>query len=277
MLKKLFILVLVWFCLNPGLTARAETCVCDNNTNNNTNTSSTARTTTYATAVIINEILPNPSGDESQEEFIELYNTSSSTVDLTDWQLTDATDNGYTLAGSIGAKQYLVVYRAESDIALNNSGDQVRLFHPNGNLTDNIEYVDSAKDDTGYALTTSGDWQWTTTPTPGKKNSLPATTTNTNSNTNSASNTNNSNNNSNTNTNAPVVTTRTIQLSELLPDPTGSDSTDEWIELHNYGTSTVDLNGWQLADSSKTYTISTSTPVPSNGYVVFWIGQTGLS
>lgn len=261
--------------LSTAIPAQAA---CDNsNTNSTTNTSKT--TQNYSETVIINEILPNPSSAETTGEFIELYNTATTAVDLTDWQLSDATDNVYTLAGSIGGKQYLTIYRSDSDLALNNSGDSVELLHPTGQLTDDVEYSESAPDDSSYALDSNGDWQWSTTVTPGKKNTITTNTaesdTNANQNTNNNTNQTNSNTNSTTNNNTSVV--RTLQLSELLPDPEGSDSTDEWIELHNYGSSAVDLKGWQIADSSKTFTITTTTTLNSNGYIVFSIGQTGLS
>lgn len=253
------------------------------NSNTNTTSTNTSNTTaqTYSEAIIINEFLPNPSTDETKGEFIELYNTSNTAIDLTDWQLSDATDNVYTLSGSIGGKQYLSIYRSDSDLALNNSGgDTVELFHPNGQLTNDVEYTDSAADDTSYALDSNSDWQWTTTVTPGKKNTITLSAANSNNNTNTsqAGNTNSSvNSNSNTNTNSGNGAATTLQLSELLPDPEGSDSTDEWIELYNYGTAAIDLQGWQIADSSKTFTISTTTSLNSNSYIVFSIGQTGIS
>lgn len=49
-----------------------------------------------------------------------------------------------------------------------------------------------------------------------------------------------------------------IFLSEVLPNPDGSDSGKEWIELTNSGTTTVNLGNWQLDDGeggSKPYTI----------------------
>lgn len=42
-----------------------------------------------SSTIVINEVLHNPSGTEIQGEWIELYNRSSSTVDMTNWVLTD--------------------------------------------------------------------------------------------------------------------------------------------------------------------------------------------
>jgi PKD repeat protein len=40
----------------------------------------------------------------------------------------------------------------------------------------------------------------------------------------------------------------TVVINEFLPNPTGSDTTGEFIELKNIGSSSVDLAGWQLDD-----------------------------
>ncbi|MBU1119540.1 lamin tail domain-containing protein [Patescibacteria group bacterium] len=62
----------------------------------------------------------------------------------------------------------------------------------------------------------------------------------------------------------------TLIISELLPDPIGDDASGEFIELTNTGQSSVDLDGYQVSDGSKTYTISSddfdSTVVASSNY-----------
>ncbi|WP_428239984.1 endonuclease [Gynuella sp.] len=47
-----------------------------------------------------------------------------------------------------------------------------------------------------------------------------------------------------------------LMISEVLYDPPGSDSTEEWIELYNPGCSAVSLNGYSLSDNSSTYSLS---------------------
>ena len=43
-------------------------------------------------------------------------------------------------------------------------------------------------------------------------------------------------------------TTFTISISEFLPNPEGSDTGNEWIELYNSGAEELSLNGWQIDD-----------------------------
>jgi len=240
-------------------------------TNNNTNTNTpVAAPAVYSTDIYLSELLPNPSTDEASGEFIELYNADSAAVDLSGWSLSDATDKTYTLSGSIAAKSYLAVYRSDSDIALNNTGDTAELYNPNNILQDSIEYTDSADDDVSYALTKTGDWAWTTTPTPNKANTITAvivapTNTTTQPDTKKDS--------------TPSVTydlSNKIQLSELLPDPAGSDATDEWIELYNGDSRNVDLTGWQIVDSSHAFTIKDVT-INKSDYALFAVADTGIS
>lgn len=65
-----------------------------------------------------------------------------------------------------------------------------------------------------------------------------------------------------------------VVLTELLPDPEGTDTGQEWMELHNPGRSAVDLRGLLLyvarADGSqeRAWFIEESVPVAARGYVV---------
>ncbi|WNG43574.1 lamin tail domain-containing protein [Archangium minus] len=65
-----------------------------------------------------------------------------------------------------------------------------------------------------------------------------------------------------------------VVITELLPDPEGTDTGQEWMELHNPGRSAVDLQGLLLysarADGSqeRAYLFESSVPVEARGYVV---------
>ncbi len=65
----------------------------------------------------------------------------------------------------------------------------------------------------------------------------------------------------------------TIKINEFLPDPEGDDAVNEWIELYNYGSESLDLEGIALTDNSgKEIFISSvntnSTIIGPNGYLV---------
>ncbi len=205
------------------------------------------QTTSYSTEVILSEIYPAPPSGE--EEFIELYNAGTAAVDLTDWTLGDASGKTYTLETTIAAGSYLSIPHSASAIYLNNSGDSVTLAHPNGTIIDDTTYeeADSGK---SWALLSSK-WQWTNQVTEAAKNSAG---TGDEGETESDSNgTEQETDNENYDQQTDYQTSKTIFINELLPDPEGLDTTDEWIELINEGAAAVNLTGWQLTDTSTYY------------------------
>ena len=52
----------------------------------------------------------------------------------------------------------------------------------------------------------------------------------------------------------PAVEQAIAWINEVLPDPVGSDTEGEWIELILEQENAVDLSGWKLTDGSATYT-----------------------
>src|SRR5690606_41909823 len=45
-----------------------------------------------------------------------------------------------------------------------------------------------------------------------------------------------------------------LRIHELLPDPVGTDTGQEWVELLNTSSLTTHLNGWTLTDRSEEHT-----------------------
>lgn len=100
--------------------------------------------------VVINEVAWGGSVDSANDEWIELYNTSSSVVDLTGWTISD--DHGastYALSGSIPAHGYYVIEDAEAtiqplvasvvvNVSLANSGDSLTLMDAQGTVIDDV-------------------------------------------------------------------------------------------------------------------------------------------
>lgn len=72
------------------------------------------------------------------------------------------------------------------------------------------------------------------------------------------------------------------QITELLPNPngTGTDSTDEFIELYNPNPAPFDLNGFVLetgATTKHSHTFPAGTTLPPSSFVAFYSSDTGLS
>jgi len=94
--------------------------------------------------ITINEFLPNPSGKDEEEEWIEIYNGADSISDISGWQLDDAASGSKAFVFPkntfIAPKNYLVLSRQTTKIALNNDIDSVRLLMPDGIVFQEIKY-----------------------------------------------------------------------------------------------------------------------------------------
>jgi len=120
--------------------------------------------------VRISELYPNTSGNDTDEEFIELENWGLDPVDLSGWMLGDATTRRYTEKESVILPPLgtLAFSRKETQIVLNNTSDAVRLYAPNNQLIDEQAYDKAPK---GSSKARVGDvWDWTTNLTPDEPN-----------------------------------------------------------------------------------------------------------
>ena len=61
-----------------------------------------------------------------------------------------------------------------------------------------------------------------------------------------------------------------VVINEVMADPAKvTDENGEWLEIHNWGQSSIDLKGWTIASNNDAaHTISTSLTVPAGGFVV---------
>jgi len=124
-----------------------------------------------AEKVYLNEIFPNPKGDESSGEFIEVVNKEDVAVDLYKWTIRDASKTGKYVFNDhsvINPNEYLIIYRPQFKIALNNSAESVYLYNPAGKLTSSVSYV-KAPENVSYNFD-GIDWHWSKFLTPGAEN-----------------------------------------------------------------------------------------------------------
>lgn len=101
--------------------------------------------------IVINEVLIRPhydwegtGGVDPKDEFIELLNLGPFAVNLRGWWLDDiagAGSNPYELPGvTLRPGEFVVFFRSRTHIALNDSGDTVRLLSPDSRVIDQISY-----------------------------------------------------------------------------------------------------------------------------------------
>jgi hypothetical protein len=102
--------------------------------------------------VLINEVLIRPHYDwntdgeaNTKDEYIEIYNRGPHAVDLEEWMLDDIDDGGsrpFRLPDvTIKVGERLAFFNSMTRIALNDSGDTVRLLAPDGHEIDKITYL----------------------------------------------------------------------------------------------------------------------------------------
>lgn len=128
----------------------------------------------YSDKIIINELYPDPNSGES--EWIELYNNSSETVDLRDWILEDEGLKQYKISNSFSIQPFgfLTISYIDSKITLNNDGDLIKLFDPNGKLVSSTPKYSGGQKGWSFVRDLFGLWSWTTKPTAGAANLMVA-------------------------------------------------------------------------------------------------------
>ncbi len=205
--------------------------------------------TTTSKAVRISEILPNPSGVDAAEEFIELYNDGDLPLQLCNWRLDDG-DGGskpFTITKQIvlAPRSYIVFSSLETKIALNNDTDYVRLYDSAGELMQTVSYED-ATEGKSYALTEQ-EWTWSE-PTPGQRNMV----------------------------NRQTILSGFV-FSEIYPNPPGKDEGGEFVELINAAEESRDVQGWQIQQGKSLYTFPESVRVSPQSVFGFGLAGTKIT
>jgi len=128
----------------------------------------------YASGIIINELLPSPEGQDEKEEWIEIFNQNDFEVDISFWQITDTVGQTktYTFPAKtiIKPKGFLILDRPTTKITLNNSQDGLLLIQPNGNIIDSVNYEKAPRSQSYSKI--ENKWIWSTVLTPGEDNAV---------------------------------------------------------------------------------------------------------
>ena len=106
--------------------------------------------------VVINEVFPNPSDDNDASEWIELFNNSTSSINISGYVLDDI-DGGskeYIIPDVvIEPHSFYLIAKENSKIGLNNSQDSIRLFNNSSQLLDSFSYVNASENFGLFAAT----------------------------------------------------------------------------------------------------------------------------
>lgn len=177
-------------CGNPTATPTITRTPTRTKTPTRTPTASRTPTTAPAQLVAINEFVPRPGRDwnsdgliNTGDEFIELINHGTISVNLNGWTLDDEVNTGsspYRISSvNLAPGERIVLYASQTGLLLSDGGDGVRLLKPNGALIDAFNYtVVNYPDQSFCRLPDNGgldDWNRNCYPTPGMPNSLGST------------------------------------------------------------------------------------------------------
>jgi hypothetical protein len=207
--------------------------------------------------VKISEILPNPSGDDSGQEKIELSNIGSETVSLNGWWFGDGVSavpksNAYQITDqSIAPGEFKVFTIPSKYFTLNNTGGEtVNLYFADKTVADSVAYSEDAKENSSYQKFQDG-WVWSA-PTFGKGNF--------------GSIKNSSG-------------TSSVHINEFMANPFGSNEGNQWVELVNDSSETVNIKGYILdfgtgsTVSKNTYVFNEKAILPPLGFYVAYLPE----
>lgn len=225
----------------------------------------------------ISEVLPNPVGDDTQLEWIELYNPTESDVLLDGWNISDVYGAVTTYSFThniISAHSFYVLERSESSITLNNDQEQIVLRSPVGQLV-STAVMTTIPEGKSFSFI-DGAWVWTDPPTKGFANSTAQ----------SSPSPSPSVQPSPTPSPQPTPTPSPTPTPQPSPSPTPTITTvvgnivlsevqacnpneREWIELQNIGDTETTLDDWRLLDAGSVIASNLeNTRIPAHGFAV---------
>ncbi len=118
--------------------------------------------------LVINEFEPNPAGNDSGKEWVELLNNTNETIDLEGYTLIASSDRSkkkMVLSGSISPGEFLVIYPTFSMVnnsgKLTKNGEGLTLKDPDGAVVDKTgTHKDNSDDGMTWQRSYDGSSQW---------------------------------------------------------------------------------------------------------------------
>lgn len=200
---------------------------------------------TYAATVDfkLNEILPNPSGDDSGKEWVEIFNPTNATATLENYFLANGSSDSFSPSAWVIPRGELipplgliaVVLPKNAFVLSNQNKEKVKLFSPQKQLLDSVIY-ENAPENKSWAKDTQGKWGWSI-PSFGKPNNQ-----------------------------TPEILK--VFISEILPWPENNE--EEFIEITSFATTTIDLEGSVLRIGNREKTFEANAKIDPNGYFVIF-------
>lgn len=194
--------------------------------------------------VYMTEILASntsyPNSDGRCCDYIELYNSADYAVDLSGFQLGDVAGNNryqFPAGTTIGPGEYLVIYcdktakdEAYAQFGISRAGGEAfYLIGTSNAIVDSVITIPTDLDQS--MILQNGEWVTSSTVTPGRSNDEATE-------------------NSNILYNPDVSPVRITEISSTKTGYSRQHGVHcDWVELHNTGTSSVDISGYRLSDN----------------------------
>ena len=249
--------------------------------------------------VKINEFMPNPHevlsdgteiSDDEGREWVELYNNSGSSIDLTGWKLewggnpnyssgdftipfgTTIAGNGFLLIGGeyVANADVTVPLSGDLDMTLASSNaDGLRLLHCGPGVADTVIYGPSDNglaDNPDELLDDNEDIATSAAPKPKEGQSIARFIDGQDSNQSGLDFTL-ADENTPGESNPEIICGEgefQIKINEILPNPEGTDSGQEWVELYNAGTESVRIDGWTVETASSSWSSKATIPIATS-------------
>ncbi len=197
--------------------------------------------------VVINELLAH-SENPAVLQFVELYNHSGQTNDLSGCILTDdpSTNKFVIPAGTlIGPGGFVSFSQPQLGFALDGAGEKLYFIKPDGSRVLDAVQFEAQADGVSWGRWPDGaaDFYPLAARTPGTNNS--------------------------------GIWIGDIVINELMYDPISGNDDDQYIELYNKGTNTLSLGNWQFT-AGVSFTFPANISLGPSGYLVVARNQTNL-
>jgi hypothetical protein len=244
----------------------------------------------FVFAVTITEIMPNPEGNDTSREWIEVLNNSSETINISSgkngWKINDGKNHLFEENLIIYSQEVFVIVQDKSlflkdypnfqgkiiqaNFSLKNESGKIQIFDEQKRLRAEISYQSSCGgQNNGYSIFfennvckenkikggTPGNLLVKDTEEIEKsKSEKTSNVTSTNLGATflmSTSQLATSENATSINKDIPNIFKPTLIISEFLPNPEGNDQDKEFVEIFNYGDEVIDFNGFILEIGKK--------------------------
>jgi phosphatidylserine/phosphatidylglycerophosphate/cardiolipin synthase-like enzyme len=224
------------------------------------------RSTACSGDICINELMPNSMGTDTGNypacEWVELYNSGTSDINLQGWTLVDDAQYTHPIDANtwvdfanlatpyvLAAGDYAIIAEnSQGTLKLNNAGETLDLFDGNGISVHTVTTGQASSDISkipGPLVT--DDYVDSNTNTPGAVNTG--------------------------GTGGPTYVQSEMRIIEVMPDPYWTDDNatwpgGEWVEVANIGQIPIDLAGWIVEDAAGNQMSMNATHLVGSGTMI---------